>query len=156
MRGWSTRTFYARYWYITLFSSKEGEQAINRDTQTKEQQREHRPLRFSRPFTLIHFPIPHYKKEHSYQHNSFTKKFNMHGAWKMRTRNIQTVRPVNCGGLSRTPDRRILKDSRSVFKKCWRYAKENHILSWLYIRSFCYRYIIPQVTLDKTPSSQFE
>ena len=77
----------------------------------EKQPRKCRHLRLNPPLTLIHSRPPHYKKEHDYQQDSFTKKINSYGAWKRRTRNTQTIRPVNCWGLNRAPGGRILKDT---------------------------------------------
>ena len=77
----------------------------------EKQQRKYRDLRLNPPFTLIYFRLRHYKKEHGYQQDSFTKTINAHGAGKRRTRNIKTVHPVNCWRLSNAPSGRILKET---------------------------------------------
>ena len=65
---------------ITLCSSKKCEQAIIRDAKAKKQQRKYQHLRLNPLFILIHCRPPHYKKEHGYQQDSFTKKINAYGA----------------------------------------------------------------------------
>ena len=75
------------------------------------QQRKCQSLRLNHPLSQIYFRAPHYKKEHDYQQDSSTKKINVYGTWKRRTRNTQIVRPINCWGLSRAPGDRILKDT---------------------------------------------
>ena len=65
--------------YITLCSLKKHEQAIIRDAKAREAVKEIRTLHFNSLFTLIHSRPPHYKKEHGYQQDSFTKKINAYG-----------------------------------------------------------------------------
>ena len=66
--------------YIILCSSKKHEQAIIRDAKAKKAAKEVPTSTSQPPLNLIHFQSPHYKKEHSYQQDSFTKKINAYGA----------------------------------------------------------------------------
>ena len=97
--------------YITLCSSKKREQAIIRDAKAREAAKKILKSTSQSPVYSDLHPTSPLQKRARLSTGFILKKINVYGAWKRRTRNSQTVRPVNSWGLDRAPGGRILKDT---------------------------------------------